>query len=272
MSACRSKRAFDFIEIIQRSEKPREKGLVMVLDKGLGLGQARDLMHAAPYIDIIKLGWATPRLFSEDMIQEKISIYKKHNILVGNGGTLFEIAYQQGKVDQFFLYCRKIGIELIEVSNGVMNISSNEKTKIIRDACSLEFSVISEVGKKEPVEDKMLSLNDRVSEAKRDLEAGARYVIIEAREGGKSLGVYDETGALKEEMARFLADEIGSENIMFEAPDKSQQTRLVLLFGGDVNLGNIRPEDVIPLETLRRGIRSDTIGKMQNRNRQQPCS
>ncbi|MEI6127121.1 MAG: phosphosulfolactate synthase, partial [Pseudomonadota bacterium] len=114
---------------------------------------------------------------------------------------------------------------------------------------------------------KKLSSHDRVYEAKRDLEAGARYVIIEAREGGKSLGVYDETGALKEEMALFLAEEIGTENIMFEAPDKSQQTRLVLLLGEDVNLGNIRPEDVIPLETLRRGIRSDTIGKMQNRNR-----
>ncbi|MEI6128423.1 MAG: phosphosulfolactate synthase, partial [Pseudomonadota bacterium] len=153
MNACSNKKAFDFIEIIERAEKPRSKGLVMVLDKGLGLSQAQDLMQAAPYIDIVKLGWATPRLFPEDMIQEKIRLYKKHDILVGNGGTLLEIAHQQRKIDQFLMYCRKIGIELIEVSNGVLNISSDEKTKIIRNACSLGFSVISEVGKKEPSED-----------------------------------------------------------------------------------------------------------------------
>lgn len=265
------KNAFDFIDICTRAEQPRSRGRVMVLDKGLGPHQSQDLMTAAPYIDIIKLGWATPRLFAEDVIREKIALYKKNNIMVGNGGTLLEVAYQQGKVDQFLSYCRDIGLELIEVSNGVVPIASDEKTQIISTARSMGFTVVSEVGKKEPSEDRKLSLQDRIAEAKKDLHAGAQYIIIEAREGGKSLGVYDETGALKEEMARFLAEEIGMEKLMFEAPEKSQQARLILLFGRDVNLGNIRPDDVIPLETLRRGIRSDTFGKLQNRHRKQPA-
>jgi len=266
MKAHRSKKAFEFIHMIQRSKKPRKRGLVMVLDKGYGPLQARDLMPAADYIDIIKLGWATPRLFSEETIRGKIDIYNSSNIMVGNGGTFLEIAFQQNKVDQFLHYCRETGFKAIEVSNGIINIPAEVKAEIIRKACDQGFFVVSEVGKKDPSEDRKLSLQERISEAKRDLAAGARFVIIEAREGGKSLGVYDETGALKEEMARFLAGEIGLDNIMFEAPEKTQQTQLILLFGSDINLGNIRPEDVIPLETLRRGIRGDTCGKIQDSN------
>lgn len=264
-------KAFNFIDIIQRSEKPRSQGLVMVLDKGLGLLEARDLMPAAAYIDIVKLGWATPRLFPEKVIEEKVALYKEHNIAVGNGGTLLEIAYQQNKILQFLNYCKRLGLELIEVSNGIVNVSAEEKTKIIQSACTMGFSVVSEVGRKDPAEDRKLSPQDRIAEAKNDLAAGAGHVIIEAREGGKSLGIYNETGALKEDMARFLAEEIGLGKIIFEAPDKSQQTQLILLFGSDVSLGNIRPDDVIPLETLRRGIRGDTFGKLQNPDGAKPA-
>jgi len=259
--------AFDFIDIPKRSEKPRTKGFVMVLDKGMGLEQIQSLMPAAAYIDIVKLGWGSVRLFSEFFIREKIALYKRHDILVSNGGTFLEVAYLQNKVDQFLEYCKTIGLEALEVSNGVISMDRSAKAAIIRKAASMGFFVMSEVGKKDPAEDHQLSLQDRVSEAKSDLEAGARFIIIEAREGGKSLGVYDDTGALKQEMARFLAEKIGIENIMFEAPEKSQQTQLMLLFGREVNLGNIRPDDVIPLETLRRGIRGDTFGKLQDRNR-----
>ncbi len=254
--------AFGFLDIPVRSEKPRRKGLTMVLDKGLGLHHVQDLMHMAVYIDIIKLGWGTPRLFSEDIIREKISVYRKHAIRVGNGGTLLEIMYQQKKLEQFLEYCQGFGFEIIEVSNGVVPINIEQKAEIIRTARAMGFYVISEVGKKDPAEDRKLSLEDRTTEAQSDLEAGAHLIIIEAREGGKSLGVYDDTGGLKEEMAQQLVDSIGIENIMFEAPDKSQQARLIILFNSDVNLGNIKPDDVIPLETLRRGIRGDTCGKL----------
>ena len=255
-------RAFCFVEILERSEKPRTKGLTMVLDKGIGLYKARDLMHGAPYVDIIKLGWATPRLFNEKTIRDKIEIYKKNGIVVGNGGTLLEIIYSQGKVELFFDYCREIGIDIIEVSNGVLPITAQQKARIINMAHEKGFFVISEVGKKDPAEDRMLSIEQRIAEARSDLEAGAHYCIIEAREGGRNLGVYDDKGGLKEKMAKVLVEKIGLENIMFEAPEKSQQSRLILIFGPDVNLGNILPEDVIPLETLRRGIRGDTCGKV----------
>ena len=256
------KKAFEIIDLLARSEKPRAKGLTMLLDKGLGLYQAEDLMEAAPYIDIIKLGWGTPRLFSEKFIRKKVALYKKYDIAVGNGGTFFEIAYQQNKTEAFYNYARDIGFNLIEISNGVISLNAEQKTEAIRCALEKGFTVISEVGKKEPLEDNKLSLQDRIAEARSDLSAGASRVIIEAREAGKSLGIYDDTGGVKEDIAQSLLLEIGSEKIMFEAPEKSQQTYLVLHFGPDVNLGNIRPDDVIPLETLRRGLRGDTFGKL----------
>jgi phosphosulfolactate synthase len=234
----------------------------MVLDKGLGLHQAEDLMEAAPYIDIVKLGWGTSRLFSEKVIRAKVELYKKHNIYVGNGGTFFEIAHTQGKTEQFFNYCREIGFNLIEISNGSISLSSQTKSEAIRLARSMGCRVISEVGKKEPLEDDKLTIEERIAEAQSDLQAGASQVIIEAREGGKSLGIYDDKGGVKEHMAQTLVDAIGIDNIMFEAPEKSQQTYLILHFGTDVNLGNIRTDDVIPLETLRCGIRGDTFGKV----------
>jgi phosphosulfolactate synthase len=256
------KQSFELITIPARSEKPRTKGLTMVLDKGLGLNQARDLMEAALYIDIIKLGWGTSRLFSEKLIHEKIALYKKHDIHVGTGGTFFEIAHTQGVTEQFFNYTRELGFNLIEISNGTILLSPEIKAAAIMLAHTMGFMVISEVGKKEPLEDHKLTLKERIKEAQSDLKAGAAQVIIEAREGGKSLGIYDDQGVVKEAMAETLVKSIGVENIMFEAPEKSQQTYLILHFGPDVNLGNIRPDDVIPLETLRRGIRGDTFGKM----------
>jgi phosphosulfolactate synthase len=256
------KKAFDFIDILSRSEKPRTCGLTMVLDRGIGLFNVEDLLQAAPYLDIIKLGWATPRLIPEQALRTKIALLREHGIHVGNGGTLLEIAYQQNKTDVFFKYCTEIGLTHIEVSNGVIDITADAKAGLIGTACAQGFFVMSEVGKKDPAADRMLSLKDRVREAKSDLEAGAHYVIIEAREGGRNLGIYDERGTLKEDMARYLAEEIGLENLMFEAPEKNQQAELIVLFGPDVNLGNIRTEDVIPLETLRRGIRGDTCGKL----------
>jgi len=167
------KRAFDFIDILSRSEKPRTCGLTMVLDRGIGLFNVEDLLQAAPYLDIIKLGWATPRLISEQALRTKIALLREHGIHVGNGGTLLEIAYQQNKTDVFFKYCAEIGLTHIEISNGVIDITADAKAGLISTACAQGFFVMSEVGKKDPAADRMLSLKDRVREAKSDLEAGA---------------------------------------------------------------------------------------------------
>lgn len=256
------KQAFEFIPILARSKKPRIRGVTMVLDKGLGMNQAEDLMEAAPYIDIIKLGWGTSRLFSEKLIRAKVALYKSHDIAVGTGGTLFEIAYSRGATEQFFNHTWELGFNLIEISNGSIMLSYADKTAAIRQARTRGFTVISEVGKKDPREDHKLTVAQRVEEAQHDLQAGAFQVIIEARESGKDLGIYDDKGGVKEEMTQDLVRALGIENIMFEAPEKSQQAYLILHFGIEVNLGNIRSDDVIPLETLRRGIRGDTFGKV----------
>jgi len=257
------RKAFEIIDVVNRAEKPRDVGLTMVLDKGLGYHTAQDLMeYASEYIDIIKLGWGTHRLCSEEVVRRKIQLYTDNSILVSNGGTLFEIAYLQRKIDKFFEYARQVGLSSIEISDGSIRISREERSEIIRKCKNMGFEVFTEVGKKDPLEDAGLTIDYRLQEAKSDLDAGATKVIMEARESGKGIGVYDKEGKIKEDMVQKLTEGIGLKNIMFEAPEKSQQVYLILNLGPDVNLGNIKPEDVIPLETLRRGLRGDTLGRL----------
>ncbi|MGB3460308.1 MAG: phosphosulfolactate synthase [Halobacteriota archaeon] len=258
-----TRKAFEIIDVVNRAEKPRAVGLTMVLDKGLGYHAAQDLMeYASEYVDIIKLGWGTHRLCSEEIVKRKIQLYTDNSILVSNGGTLFEIAYLQRKVDEFFEYARQVGLSSIEISDGSIRISREERSEIIRKCKNIGFEVFTEVGKKDPLEDAGLTIDYRLKEAKSDLDAGATQVIMEARESGKGIGVYDKEGKIKEDMVQKLTEGIGLKNIMFEAPEKSQQVYLILNLGPEVNLGNIKPEDVIPLETLRRGLRGDTLGKL----------
>lgn len=256
-------KSFDIIDIPPREEKPRTKGITTLLDKGLGYYAALDLVEqAADYIDLVKLGWGTTRLISEEAVRRKIELYVSNHIAVSNGGTLLEIAYQSGKSEEFFESAHRLGFNAIEVSNGVVPIAWKAKQQLIAEAKARGFGVFSEVGKKDPREDARLTMAERIEEAQRDMEAGASKIIIEAREGGKGLGIYDDCGGVKEDMLASLVSAIGADNIIFEAPEKNQQTYLILHLGINVNLGNIRPDDVIPLETLRRGLRGDTFGKI----------
>jgi phosphosulfolactate synthase len=256
-------KSFDMIAIPPREEKPRKRGLTNVLDKGLGYYAALDLVEqAAEYIDLVKLGWGTARLITVETIKKKVGLFTGNGISVGNGGTFLEIAHRQGKVREFFQTARRIGLNVIEVSNGVVPIGAEAKQRLISEARSMGFDVISEIGRKDPREDALLSVEERKEEAKRDMQAGASKIIIEAREGGKGLGIYDDRGDVKADMLTSLVKAIGPDNIIFEAPEKSQQTYLILKLGNNANLGNIRPDDVIPLETLRRGLRGDTLGQV----------
>ena len=254
-------KAFNFITP-DRGEKPRKNGITMMLDKGMGLRVLEDLMEVSgEYIDFAKFGWGTSALHNRELIQSKVEMYLSYDIVPYPGGTLFELTYMKNKFDEFLDEADKLGFGAVEVSDGSTNISLEERKNIISKAKDNGFVVISEVGKKDPEEDGKYAVSDRVDLINFDIAAGADRVLIEAREGGKNIGIYDKSGNIKENELDELA-KTDMEKIIWEAPLKNQQTDLILKFGPNVNLGNIAPEEVTSLETLRRGLRGDTLGKL----------
>lgn len=239
-------------------KKPRSEGLTMVIDTGLGIRYAQDLVEVAgEYIDFIKLGFGTSRLINADIIKKKISIYRDHSIEVYPGGTLLEVAFMQGKLHEFLDEAYSIGFTAIEVSDGTISINENQRVDIIKAAKERGFKVITEVGKKDVSKD--LTPLEYAKAIRKDLELGVFKVIIEAREAGRGVGIYDEKGDIREEKLWTIIKDIDHRNLIFEAPNRNQQVYLLLKFGPNVNLGNIHPNEVIPLEALRRGLRADTL-------------
>ncbi len=255
--------AFNFISV-QREEKPRTKGVTMVLDKGLGLESAESLVKlTSDHIDFIKFGWGTTAVHDRDLIKEKVAMYKSHNITPYTGGTLFELAYSQDKLDEFFREAEELGFQAIEISDGSIYIPHDEKLQLIKTAKDKGFQVLSEVGKKNPELDKEIEINDRINYMNEELEAGSSFIIVESREGGKNIGIYDKAGNAKEDEIDLILENVNGDKILWEAPNKDQQIFFVLKIGKDVNLGNIQAEDITSLETIRRGLRGDTFGKIQ---------
>lgn len=254
-------KAFNFITPY-RVEKPRKNGITMMLDKGMGLRVLEDLMEVSgEYIDFAKLGWGTSALHDRELIQNKAEMYLSYDVNPYPGGTLFELAYMKNKFSEFLDEADKLGLTAIEISDGSTIISPEERRNIISETKERGFIVISEVGKKNPQDDCKLDTDDRVKLINSDINAGSDRILIEAREGGKGIGIYDECGNIKENELEILA-KTNMEKIIWEAPLKNQQTDLILKFGPNVNLGNIAPEEVTSLETLRRGLRGDTLGKL----------
>ncbi|MCZ3365034.1 MULTISPECIES: phosphosulfolactate synthase [Methanobacterium] len=254
-------KAFNFITPY-RVEKPRKNGITMMLDKGMGLRVLEDLMEVSgEYIDFAKLGWGTSALHDRELIQNKAEMYLSYDVNPYPGGTLFELAYMKNKFSEFLDESDKLGFTAIEISDGSTIISPEERRNIISKTKERGFTVISEVGKKNPQDDCKLDTEDRVKLINSDINAGSDRILIEAREGGKGIGIYDECGNIKEDELEILA-KTNMEKIIWEAPLKNQQTDLILKFGPNVNLGNIAPEEVTSLETLRRGLRGDTLGKL----------
>ena len=254
-------KAFDFITPY-RVEKPRKNGITMMLDKGMGLRVLEDLMEVSgEYIDFAKFGWGTSALHDRELIQNKAEMYLSYDVNPYPGGTLFELAYMKNKFSEFLDEADKLGLTAIEISDGSTIISPEERRNIISETKDRGFIVISEVGKKNPQDDCKLDTDDRVKLINSDINAGSDRILIEAREGGKGIGIYDECGNIKENELEILA-KTNMEKIIWEAPLKNQQTDLILKFGTNVNLGNIAPEEVTSLETLRRGLRGDTLGKL----------
>ncbi len=248
---------------INRTKKPRIEGITAIIDTGQGLPTTKDVIEgAANYIDYCKFGWATWLIQPKDLLKKKLKLYHSHGIKTLSGGSALEAAIIIGKTEAFLETLKTLGFTAIEISTGVVNISPQEKSELIKKAKQLGFqTVITEVGRKIKTEDAQLKISDRIKQIQNDLDSGADYVTIEARESGIGIGPYDEEGKVKEPFIEEIVAKIPSKKIIWEAPLKSQQLWLITRFGPNVNLGNIRPTDVIPLETLRIGLRGDTMTK-----------
>jgi phosphosulfolactate synthase len=244
----------DFLLLPDRTAKPRESGLTHVLDKGLGPSQIEDLVAvAAPYIDIVKLGWGTSYITHN--LHDKILLYQRHDIPVCFGGTLFEVALRQNRVDDYVRALSELGVGHVEISDGTIAMEEEQKLGMIR-RLAREFKVLSEVGSKDA---KVVLAPFRwVDLIKRELDAGAWKVITEGRESG-TVGVYTPDGEVKSGLVDEIVHQIPPERLLFEAPTRPQQTWFIKKFGSNVNLGNIPPEEVISVETLRLGLRGDTV-------------
>ena len=235
----------------------------MVLDKGLGLETAESLMNiSGEYVDYLKFGWGTSIVHEQDIIKAKVQMYKDHDITPYTGGTLFELAYMNNKLEEFFTEAHDLGFPAIEISDGSTNINHDDKLDCIKRAKQEGFEVLSEVGKKNPELDKELTLEERIRYMQDELDAGSSLVIVEAREGGKNIGIFDKAGNAKEDEIDVILDKVNPNKILWEAPNKDQQVFFILKLGNTVNLGNVSSDDITSLETLRQGLRGDTVGKI----------
>ncbi len=237
-----------------RSVKPRNSGIVIVLDKGSSIRQAEDFVEVcAAYTDIVKLGWGTSQVTPR--LKDKIAVYQNAGISVYFGGTLFEAYVLRDQLDDYLRLLERYKIGYVEVSNGTIWLSEEKKRKIITDL-SKNFTVLSEVGSKNP--NAIIPPYKWVKMIKAELEAGAWKIICEARESG-TVGVFRPNGEVRSGLIDEIIEQISIQNLIFEAPQKEQQVWFIKKFGANVNLGNILPAEVIPLETLRLGLRSDTL-------------
>jgi phosphosulfolactate synthase len=230
----------------------RHVGLTHVIDKGLGPRAWEDILEvAADHISIVKLGWGTAYVTRN--LERKLEVLRDKPVVIG--GTFFEVVYVKDQLDEYKQWLTDLGLTHVEISDGTVDIPRDQKLELIADFAR-DFTVLSEVGSKDS------SVEYTVDEWTRwlneELEAGAWKVITEAREGGTA-GIFDSSGGMRTELIGEIATVVGPANIIFEAPSKSAQSWFVKQFGPSVNLGNIPPEEVIPLETLRLGLRGDTL-------------
>jgi len=230
----------------------RNGGLTHVLDKGLGQRGWEDVLDTAgDYIDIVKLGWGTAYVTKN--LERKLEVLREKPVVIG--GTFFEAVYVRGKFDEYKRWLTDLGLTHVEISDGTIDIPRDRKLELIQDFAR-DFTVLSEVGSKDA--EAIFAPYQWVEWIKSELEAGAWKVITEGREGGTS-GIYRPTGEMRTGLVDEIAHEIDISSLIFEAPSKASQAWFVKHYGPGVNLGNIPPEEVIPLETLRLGLRGDTL-------------
>jgi len=240
--------------IPERSEKPRSKGLTMMMDKGLSVGETENFIESsAEYTDYVKFGFGTSAITNK--LEKKIKLYREAKICPYFGGTLFEAFAIRKMVDEYRRILDKFKLDLVEISDGSMSMPHEEKLEYIR-LLSKQVTVISEVGSKQ--RGVVIPADKWVDMMKYELEAGSHKVIAEARESG-TIGIYHSDGSADEELIKTISSHIQPSDIIWEAPEGKQQVWFIKLFGSEVNLGNIAPNIVVPLECLRLGLRGDTF-------------
>lgn len=245
---------FNLSQIPERTAQPRQSGLTMVMDKGLSVEEARNFMNAShPHVDIVKLGFGTS--FVTPNLREKLEVYRQWNVPVYFGGTLFEAFLIRNQFEDYIKVCKDFGISYMEVSDGSITIPHAEKCGYI-EKLTKYGTVLSEVGSKDAAH--IIPPYKWIELMRAELEAGATYVIAEAREAG-NVGIYRGSGEVREGLVQEILTQIPGEKIVWEAPQKAQQLYFLELLGCNANLGNIAPSEVIPLEAMRIGLRGDTF-------------
>jgi phosphosulfolactate synthase len=232
--------------------EPRSGGLTHVLDKGLGPRAWEDVLETSgDYIDVVKLGWGTA--YVTPNLKRKLEVLRDKRVVMG--GTFFEAVWARGKVEDYKRWLRELGLSHVEISDGAVEIPREQKLELIADLAR-DFTVLSEVGSKDSEVE--FSNDEWTSWLREELDAGAWKVITEARETGSS-GIFTKGGEMRTDLIADIGGAVDLDDVIFEAPTKAAQAWFVKQFGPTVNLGNIPPDEVIPLETLRRGLRADTL-------------
>lgn len=245
-----------FLDLPERTEKPRRAGITHVLDRGLSpLSLESLLVTAGQHIDLIKLGWGTA--YVSGAVADKVAICRDAGIALCPGGTLLEIAVYQGQLEAYVDWLHGLGIDHVEVSNGALPMAAAQKSELIA-RLAREFTVIAEVGNKSADAEAGAWCSEMLS----DLASGAALVIAEGRETG-TVGLFDSAGAVHADLVERILQAVGPETVIFEAPRRAQQAWMLRHIGPNVNLGNIGADDVVALETLRRGLRFDTLDLLE---------
>jgi phosphosulfolactate synthase len=247
-----------FLDLPERSAKPRKAGITHVFDKGCALPVAEGILSSsAEIIDVWKFGFGTS--YIDPTVRSKVVILHAANVKACTGGTLLEVAWLQGRVDEFFAFAADLDFDCVEVSDGATAIPRRDKRMMIARARELGFEVMSEVGSKDPTA--VLSPSQWSAEVDADIAAGANWIVAEGRESG-TVGLYDENGKVRQSLLHVLERSQHASRIIYEAPQRAQQSFLIKQLGSEVNLGNILLDEVMSVEALRLGLRADTLGTL----------
>ena len=246
----------DLLDLPERGSKPRERGVTHVIDRGLSIADIEGMVEVAgDFVDIVKLGWGTA--LATRNLERKLACYRQHEIPVVLGGTLTELAISRGRLDELVAWVHELGLQYFEISDGTIQLEHERKLELIERLAG-EFTVLSEVGSKDDT-GAITPPYVWVEQMRAELAAGAWKVIAEGREAGTA-GIFRPSGEVREGLIGEIVHEIPPDRIMFDAPRKDQQVWFVRRFGPEVNLSNVPVGEVLALETLRLGLRSDTLG------------